>query len=452
MNLQFLTGSLAGKIIKCDLDNVSVGSHADNDLCIPDAGVSGIHASFEKSNDQWLLHDIDSTNGVFINGQKISQKVTLKNSEILKLGFTEIKFISGHDPKPVEAKTSDSGISKKGQKNTAPKIKKVQHKKRSIKRTRKQKPNYIIPLMVVAAISACSLIIFIINASAQNRKETYEENSASVVRDKKITKKIPTKKRKAKAVDSQKNMVLPKAVDSQKNMVLPKVLESHQKNIAPFKPRILPVRSYLFTNIKPYNPLTKENEIEVEDQQEIKENAPADPAKIRTSLRPKDLDFNNLDDEIKTYLKHLNEDSREIESLRLYYIKAIRKVLISCLKEENYKGIVYIGESAVTGEVFSDDNGNLSLKVSPTKIHKVSWDKLDIKQYIYFLSYFAYMKGEELKHGNQSHRAFKAIAEFYFASSLLSDWYGFRSVAQNYAQKAITLDPELLNKELITFE
>ena len=122
MNLQFLTGSLVGKTVECEPASISVGSHADNDLCIPDAGVSGIHAGFEIINGQWFIHDIDSTNGVFVNGQKVSQKVRLKNSDILQIGFTEIKFLNVDEAKRVKEK--------KKAPSPVPKIKKEQNGRR----------------------------------------------------------------------------------------------------------------------------------------------------------------------------------------------------------------------------------------------------------------------------------------------------------------------------------
>ncbi|MCH2208435.1 MAG: DUF1592 domain-containing protein [Lentisphaerales bacterium] len=147
MNLQFLTGSLVGKTVECEPASISVGSHADNDLCIPDAGVSGIHAGFEIINGQWFIHDIDSTNGVFVNGQKVSQKVRLKNSDILQIGFTEIKFLNVDEAKRVkEKKKAPSPVPKI--KKESPKTNSFQEKaaERRAARKKKQRKSLVIKL------------------------------------------------------------------------------------------------------------------------------------------------------------------------------------------------------------------------------------------------------------------------------------------------------------------
>jgi len=53
-------------------DSVIVGRVKDRvDVVIPVATVSGVHARLEKRNGQLLITDLDSTNGTFINDQRI---------------------------------------------------------------------------------------------------------------------------------------------------------------------------------------------------------------------------------------------------------------------------------------------------------------------------------------------------------------------------------------------
>lgn len=52
---------------------VSVGRSADNDLVLPDAGVSRHHARIESDGGAWRVVDLDSTNGTWRNGERVRQ-------------------------------------------------------------------------------------------------------------------------------------------------------------------------------------------------------------------------------------------------------------------------------------------------------------------------------------------------------------------------------------------
>jgi pSer/pThr/pTyr-binding forkhead associated (FHA) protein len=53
-------------------DNVTtVGRSSDNDICISDIGASRHHATFVKKDDSIFITDLKSSQGVFIDGEKI---------------------------------------------------------------------------------------------------------------------------------------------------------------------------------------------------------------------------------------------------------------------------------------------------------------------------------------------------------------------------------------------
>lgn len=50
---------------------LTIGRHKDNDIVIVNLAASGHHAKIEGLNDSFLLTDLDSTNGSFVNGKRI---------------------------------------------------------------------------------------------------------------------------------------------------------------------------------------------------------------------------------------------------------------------------------------------------------------------------------------------------------------------------------------------
>ncbi len=68
------------------------GRHSDNDICVTDASVSRHHAEFnQRSDGRFLVIDLDSMNGVFLNDQQISSS-KLKDGDLVELGDLALRF------------------------------------------------------------------------------------------------------------------------------------------------------------------------------------------------------------------------------------------------------------------------------------------------------------------------------------------------------------------------
>ena len=83
-------GSLNGVAIPILKPSVSVGRDQDADIVIDDPTVSRKHAEIVHSSDGFVLLDLDSKNGSFVNETKVGQ-----NGQSLKDG-DEIRFGPGH--------------------------------------------------------------------------------------------------------------------------------------------------------------------------------------------------------------------------------------------------------------------------------------------------------------------------------------------------------------------
>ncbi|MEQ1642518.1 MAG: FHA domain-containing protein [Pyrinomonadaceae bacterium] len=96
----------------------SVGRTSNNDLAIDDTSVSKIHASLMVDGEGKLsVADTGSTNGTFINGERIPYGKALALNEVdkVRFGTIEVSFerlVS--DEKPIEKPTSDAPIAING--------------------------------------------------------------------------------------------------------------------------------------------------------------------------------------------------------------------------------------------------------------------------------------------------------------------------------------------------
>jgi pSer/pThr/pTyr-binding forkhead associated (FHA) protein len=72
-------------------DEVSLGRGEDNDIVIPHASVSRVHARLLKRNGAYELTDLNSTNGSFVDDQQIRGSTVVSNGSQVRLG--DIRFV-----------------------------------------------------------------------------------------------------------------------------------------------------------------------------------------------------------------------------------------------------------------------------------------------------------------------------------------------------------------------
>ncbi len=74
-----------------DRDTIDIGAMDDNDLVLEDDTVSRNHCRIFVEGDQYLIQDLDSTNGTFVNRVRI-REAWLRPDVVIALGNTEIRF------------------------------------------------------------------------------------------------------------------------------------------------------------------------------------------------------------------------------------------------------------------------------------------------------------------------------------------------------------------------
>jgi len=99
--LLVLSGPLAGQSYELKVDKTTVGRVEDNTFQIADPSVSSHHCEIHLQGEGLLIKDLNSTNGTFINGEKITE-ATLKAGQTLKLGQVELRIDDGTVPPPAK--------------------------------------------------------------------------------------------------------------------------------------------------------------------------------------------------------------------------------------------------------------------------------------------------------------------------------------------------------------
>jgi hypothetical protein len=80
------SGPTPGKVFDLTEDNLSIGREPSNDISINDAEVSRKHARLFMQGGHYVIEDLGSTNGTFVNGQRLMGPHILKPGEIISFG------------------------------------------------------------------------------------------------------------------------------------------------------------------------------------------------------------------------------------------------------------------------------------------------------------------------------------------------------------------------------
>jgi DNA-binding response OmpR family regulator len=78
-----------------DKEVLVLGRAADCDLVVAEPRVSRHHAELRRAGDGFLLADLDSTNGTYLNGYLIPQPLPLRDGDVVEVGSARFIY---HDP------------------------------------------------------------------------------------------------------------------------------------------------------------------------------------------------------------------------------------------------------------------------------------------------------------------------------------------------------------------
>src|SRR5687768_15860406 len=78
----------------------SLGRHPNNSIQLLDKIVSKEHCIIEQRGDHFVLRDLGSLNGTFINNERVRGEAPLKHGDEIALGSTRGRFEEGGPPIP----------------------------------------------------------------------------------------------------------------------------------------------------------------------------------------------------------------------------------------------------------------------------------------------------------------------------------------------------------------
>ena len=85
-------GALKGQRLRVKTPVVNIGRADYNDLMLPDESVSTTHAKLQRREGVWILVDLDSTNGTFIDGDQIKGEAPLAPGATVRFGDVSLVF------------------------------------------------------------------------------------------------------------------------------------------------------------------------------------------------------------------------------------------------------------------------------------------------------------------------------------------------------------------------
>jgi pSer/pThr/pTyr-binding forkhead associated (FHA) protein len=100
--LVILNQGMTGRTFELNIERATVGRVEDNTFQIADGSVSSHHAEIVLRGAEILIRDLNSTNGTFINNEKISESL-LKPGQTLRFGQVELKIDDGQPSAPAPA-------------------------------------------------------------------------------------------------------------------------------------------------------------------------------------------------------------------------------------------------------------------------------------------------------------------------------------------------------------
>lgn len=77
----------SGLVLELTRATIMVGRHTSSDVRLPLPDVSRRHCRFAFRDGAWWLYDLNSLNGVFVNGEKVEQCEVRPGDQILIGGF-----------------------------------------------------------------------------------------------------------------------------------------------------------------------------------------------------------------------------------------------------------------------------------------------------------------------------------------------------------------------------
>jgi hypothetical protein len=100
LKLVMLSPGMTGRTLELKTDKSTIGRLEDNTFPIVDPSVSSHHCEILLRGSEVVVRDLNSTNGSYINREKVTEGAVLKPGQILRLGQVEMRLEADNPAAP----------------------------------------------------------------------------------------------------------------------------------------------------------------------------------------------------------------------------------------------------------------------------------------------------------------------------------------------------------------
>ena len=172
---------------------------------------------------------------------------------------------------------------------------------------------------------------------------------------------------------------------------------------------------------------------------------------LQQRVRPADLNFIAVKEQLLGYLARVPDDARDMEKTRIRQVSVCRPYLIRLMKY-----VPFASEGAVIrlrsgrnlrGTVpYCNENEIVVRPQSSTELVRLRWSELPIPQYAAFLDYYINIRLTQegtAGDGSSPEQRDAEVAADCYRVALLCDWYGEDELARTYAERTKQYAPDI---------
>jgi pSer/pThr/pTyr-binding forkhead associated (FHA) protein len=112
------TGKQREQTIPLPDSDIVIGRDEDCRIRLEAKGISHRHCFLKNSPNGWLIEDLGSRNGTFLNGKRIDKELLLKSGDIFSIGPLKFQFVEKNTSPGKTGKSSQSALADKNSAQT----------------------------------------------------------------------------------------------------------------------------------------------------------------------------------------------------------------------------------------------------------------------------------------------------------------------------------------------
>jgi pSer/pThr/pTyr-binding forkhead associated (FHA) protein len=165
------SGALRGRRLPVTVPTVNIGRADYNDLVIADPSVSTTHAKLQRKDDVWVLTDLGSTNGTYVEGEPVTGETALTPGTTIRFGDVAALFEPHDEPRsttrlPATAVPADPGAVRPPELEGAPAETRAEAPRPAARRPIRAAapkptgpPTWLIALLILAALIVAYVVL-----------------------------------------------------------------------------------------------------------------------------------------------------------------------------------------------------------------------------------------------------------------------------------------------------